>query len=104
MLNSPEDESQVKKLHGKKSENKRSRLKLHHAFDLLCLTKSVFIKVSYIVRDKTRFIMHFRCMNVEGLERYFMEILQAFKQMSDVELQAKKVSLDVWQDVKKRSV
>lgn len=48
--------------------------------------------------------MHFRCMNVEGLERYFMEILQAFKQMSDVELQAKKVSLDVWQDVKKRSV
>ncbi len=24
--------------------------------------------------------------------------------MSDVELQAKKVSLDVWQDVKKRSV
>ena len=43
-------------------------------------------------------------MNVEGLERYFMEILQAFKQMSDVELQAKKVSLDVWQDVKKRSV
>ena len=48
--------------------------------------------------------MHFRCMNVEGLERYFKEILQAFKQMSDVELQAKKVSLDVWQDVKKRSV
>lgn len=66
--------------------------------------KVSFIKVSYIVRDKTRFIMHFRCMNVEGLERYFMEILQAFKQMSDVELQSKKVSLDVWQDVKKRSV
>ena len=36
-------------------------------------------------------------MNVEDLEQYFMEILQAFKQMSDVELQSSEVSLDVCQ-------
>ena len=36
-------------------------------------------------------------MNVEGLEQYFMEILQAFKQMYDVELQSSNVPLDVCQ-------
>ena len=43
-------------------------------------------------------------MNVEDLEQYFMEIMQGFTQMNALELQSKKVSLDVWQDLKKRSV